>query len=98
VKVADDKITVENVNHPGKTHRVDRIKYEAARKTMLALLPKAEPGLTQAELVAAMKAALPDDLFPGGATGGWWTKCVHLDLEAKGVMVRHGKPNRYRLA
>lgn len=91
-----DKIAVENVNHPGQTTKVDRAKYEAMRTALLAALPAAEPGLSQAEMSAAAKARLPDALFPGGATAGWWVKCVQLDLEAKGLVVRHGKPLRWR--
>lgn len=92
------RIAIENVNHPGQTTNVDRAKYEAARKAMLDALPVDGPGLNQAEMVAAVKARLPDDLFPGGATGGWWTKAVQLDLEAKGLVRREGKPVRWRRA
>jgi len=39
---------------------------------------------------------LPDDLFPGGAKAGWWSKAVQLDLEAKGVIARESsKPLRW---
>lgn len=91
-----DTILVENVNHPGKTHAVNRIKYEAMKAVLLGVLPDAEPGLTQAEMIQAVKARLPEDLFPGGQTAGWWVKAVQLDLEAKGQMARHGKPLRFR--
>jgi hypothetical protein len=93
-----DKIEVENVNHPGKTERVDRAKYEAMRAAMWAALPTDGPGLTAAALKLALLPALPEDLFPGGSTAGWWVKCVQLDLEAKGLVVRHGKPLRFRRA
>jgi hypothetical protein len=93
-----DKIAVENVNHPGKSSLVDRAKYEAMRASLLAALPAAEPGLTQAQMAEAAKHGLPDALFPGGATAGWWVKCVQLDLEAKGLVLRHGKPLRWRRA
>ena len=50
-------------------------------------------------MIEAVKAHLPADLFPGGAKVGWWTKCVQLDLEAKGVVIRDpGKPLRWRKA
>jgi hypothetical protein len=93
---ADDKIEVENVNHPGKTNRVDAIKYKAARVAMLKLLPREEPGLTQSEMTAAMRKALPRTTFPG-TTSSWWMKTVQLDLEAKGLVARDsGKPLRWR--
>jgi hypothetical protein len=45
-----------------------------------------------------VKPRLPDDLFPGGKTSGWWLKCVQLDLEAKGIVARHKtKPLRFSL-
>ncbi|HYE44333.1 MAG TPA: hypothetical protein VEA44_01025 [Caulobacter sp.] len=93
-----EKIEVENVIQPGKTYRVDRAKYEAMRAAMLAALPTAGPGLNAAELKAAILPRLPDALFPGGDKAGWWIKCAQLDLEAKGLVVREGKPLRFRRA
>lgn len=95
-----DKVVVENVNVPGQTSRVDAAKYHATRAALLKALPDAAPGLTQAEMIAASKRHLPEDLFPGGAKAGWWVKCVQLDLEAKGVVLRDAtaKPLRWRRA
>lgn len=84
-----------NVHNPGKTYKRDAVKYLAARKAFLALLPKAEPGLTQAELMAAMKKALPASQF--GTASGWWMKTVQLDAEARREVIRDGgKPLRWR--
>ncbi len=95
----EDKITVENVNHPGKTSRVDRAKYAAMKAAMLAVLPATAPGLNQAEIRTAVVPHLPEDLFPGGATAGWWAKTVQLDLEAKGELVREpSQPLRWHRA
>ena len=93
-----DTVMVENVVTPGSVRPVNREKYEAVRGPVLAALPGAEPGLSYAELKAAVLPHLPDALFPGGQTAGWWLKCVQLDLEAKGAIVRHGKPLRWRRA
>jgi hypothetical protein len=93
--MTDDKVEVLNVNHPGHSTRLDRGKYEAACKALLDALPAQQPGLTQREMTEAVRARLPDALFPGGATAGWWTKAVQLDLEARGKVARHGKPNRW---
>ncbi len=95
----DEKISVENVGQPGKTYRVDAAKYEATRKAVLKVLPGAAPGMTVADTIAAVKAHLPEALFPGGDKAGWWVKCVQLDLEAKRVIARTPAPVRlYRLA
>jgi hypothetical protein len=95
----DDKVTVENVNHPGKTSRVDAAKYHAMKQAMLQVLPQDEPGLTQAEMRRVVIPHLPDDLFPAGSTAGWWAKTVQLDLEAKGIVIREAtKPLRWHQA
>ncbi|MGL4310782.1 MAG: DUF6958 family protein [Paracoccaceae bacterium] len=86
--MAEDKITVENVGQPGKTYRVDAGKYTAMQAAVMAVLPDAAPGMKVADLIEAVKPKLPQDLFPGGDTAGWWVKCVQLDLEAKGVIAR----------
>ncbi|WP_295637677.1 hypothetical protein [uncultured Methylibium sp.] len=91
------RVTVENINVPGSTSQVDGIKYEAARRALLKALPARKPGLTQAEMLQAVPAHLPEEEFPGGAKAGWWIKCVQLDLEAKGVIERDrtAKPLRW---
>jgi hypothetical protein len=96
----DDKIEIENVNKPGKSERVDRAKYLAMRRALLAALPDEAPGLTVPGTKEALLPLLPDELFPQGATAGWWLKAVQLDLEAKGVIKRAPrKPvHLYRLA
>lgn len=93
------KIEIENVNQPGKTTRVDPDKYEAMKQALLKALPSKPPGLTTEALREAVLTHLPEELFPQGATAGWWRKGVQLDLEAKGIIAREdGKPLRlYKL-
>lgn len=94
-----EKIEVQNFTSPGHVYRVDREKYTAVRDAVLKHIPDDEPGRTPAELIAAIKPDLPQNLFPGGEKAGWWFKCVQLDLEAKGVIVRGPKsPVRLRKA
>lgn len=93
-----DKITVENVNHPGKTGRVNGEKYLAMRDAMLAVLSRKSEPVDQTTIKEAVKPLLPQTLFPGGATSGWWVKCVQLDLEAKGKLARTSdRPLRFYL-
>lgn len=93
-----DRVVVENVNVPGSRRSVDGAKYAAMKRALLKVVPKKEPGITQAEMFDAVVPHLPDDLFPGGETSGWWAKTVQLDLEAKGVLMRDwkAKPMRWR--
>lgn len=94
-----DKIEIENIVSPGHVHRVDRVKYEAMREALLAVLPPAAPGLTVAEAKERLLPLLPQPLFPGGAKAGWWLKAVQLDLEAKGTIAREtSKPLRLHKA
>ncbi|TDQ64302.1 hypothetical protein ATL17_2319 [Maritalea mobilis] len=94
-----DKVEVENVNTPGKITRVDAAKYNAMYKAMMQVLPHEAPGMVVKDVIAEAKKHLPDDLFPGGSTAGWWVKCVQLDLEAKKKIARAEKPpvRLYRL-
>ena len=92
-------IEVENVLHPGSIRRVQEDKYEAMKRAYLLILPTEAPGLTGAEIIEKVVPHLPEDLFPGGATAGWWAAAVQLDLEAKGIIKRGSvKPVRlYRV-
>ncbi|MGD9914303.1 MAG: hypothetical protein AB7S80_09485 [Rhizobiaceae bacterium] len=87
-------IEVQNIVSPDHVYKVDAGKYEAMKIAMLAVLPKAAPGVTPADIKSAVVPKLPQDLFPGGEKAGWWVKCVQLDLEAKGVLKRSEKPVR----
>ena len=94
-----DQIEVENVNHPGQVTRVDAAKYTAMKRAFLKILPRTSPGMTAEEIGDGVLPHLPEALFPGGATAGWWKKAVQLDLEAKGIVVREKtKPLRWRKA
>ncbi len=91
-----EKVEVLNVNVPDYRGWVDAEKYHATKEALLKILPKSSPGLTQKEMMAAIKATIDQKLFPGGAKSGWWMKCVQLDLEARGVVVREdSKPLRW---
>lgn len=90
--MADDKVEVRNINVPEHITRVDRAKYEDMRRALLAVLPNEAPGMKVADAKEALQGHLDQALFPGGATSGWWLKCVQLDLEFKGVIARADKP------
>ena len=93
---AVEKIEVRNVNVPGYVTKVDKAKYEAMRKAMLKALPRKPPGLTQQEIRDAVLPLLPEAEFPGGGKAGWWAKCVQLDLEARGTVIRDRKAKPLR--
>lgn len=87
-----EKIEIENVGQPGKTYRVDAIRFAAVKEAVLTTLPNEAPGMSVSDLIAAVKPKLPEELFPGGDKAGWWVKAVQLDQEAKKVIARADKP------
>ncbi len=89
-------VTARTVNQPGYTHRVRADMYAAMLKTMRKVLPRKEPGMTQAEMIDALARVAPRKLFPDRGKVSWWMKTVQLDLEAKKQMVREKtKPLRW---
>ncbi len=82
------KVEVRNANQPGWVGKVDAAKYEAMRAAVIRVLPRNAPGLTQTELRNKVVFHLPNEHFPQGEKADWWAKCVQLDLEAKGVLIR----------
>jgi hypothetical protein len=57
-------------------------------QALMKALPIETSGLSRAELISVVEPILPVELFPGGAKAGWWVKCVQLDREVKGDIVR----------
>jgi hypothetical protein len=92
-----DTVEVRNVNHPDYRGRVNAAKYAAMKNALMRGL-SGSVQLTQAEMKAAVLPHLPQNLFPGGKTSGWWSKTVQLDLEARGEMGRTStKPLKFFL-
>ncbi len=94
-----EKVTIQNVNVPGRTTRVDAMKYHAMRDALLKVLPKSPPGMTQKEMFKVLTGVVPSKLWPNGDKVGWWAKTVQLDLEAKRLVARDrtAKPLRWYL-
>ena len=67
--------------------RVDGAKYAAMKRVLLKVMPKKAPGFTETQMRAAVARTAPKTIFPK-TTHGWWAKCVQLDLEARGTLVR----------
>jgi len=81
------KVEVENVNVPDNKVKLNAAKYGAMYDSMMAVIG-AEP-MTYAAIKAGVLPILSQEHFPEGKTSGWWIKAVQLDLEAKGVLLRH---------
>jgi Family of unknown function (DUF6958) len=86
--MANNKIDVQNINHPDRIKSVDAAMYTAMRNAYLKIIPRHPPGLTLDAIRKRLPDVLPEDHFPGGAKANWWAKTVQLDLEAKGIIIR----------
>lgn len=95
---AGDTIEILNVNHPGKTERINAAKYHTVREAMLAAVPNTTEGIALADLADAVATHLPGGELPGGGQVGWYTMAVKLDLEARGLIERipGARPQRVR--
>ena len=78
----------DNVNKGSRGFAVTEEKYEPIRQAILASLPWNEKGMAFKELVAAVAARVPQELYPKAGSVSWYTKVVQLDLEAKGMIER----------
>ncbi len=93
------RMAVRTPNMPGYSNHVDAAKYAAMRKVLLRVMPAKAPGITQSEMMAAVGRTARKNTFPK-TTYMWWAKCVQLDLEARGELVRDpaAKPLRWHQA
>ena len=86
----------DNVNKGSRGFAVTEEKYEPIRQAILASLPWNEKGMAFKELVAAVAARVPQELYPKAGSVSWYTKVVQLDLEAKGMSILRKMAARQR--
>ena len=85
---SNEKVICETPTPGKKAKRIERWKYEAVRKAILAALPRrgegilfqALPGLVESRLAADERARL--------GSVNWYTATVKLALEVRGEIVR----------
>jgi hypothetical protein len=94
----DDRI---QLRHPDPTKRNARIAtdaYAVARRTVLAIVPATEPGITLNAYLAAMTAKLPRAKgWDPSLSAGWYAMAMKLDLEARGELKRINRKPPQRL-
>lgn len=96
--MAADKI---QLRHPDPTKRAARIASEAyavARRTVLAIVPAGEPGITLPTYLDEMAAKLPKAKgWDPSLSARWWAMAMKLDLEARGELKRINRKPPQRL-
>jgi len=68
--------------------RIDKAKYDAVRKAILAVVPRRGKGALFKALPKAVAKRIPADLLPRKGSASWYTTVVKLDLEARGLIRR----------
>jgi hypothetical protein len=94
----DDRIQLQ---HPDPTKRNARIAtdaYAVARRTVLAIVPAAEPGITLPAYLDEMAAKLPKAKgWDPSLSARWYGMAMKLDLEARGELKRINRKPPQRL-
>lgn len=85
------------LRHPDPTKKTARIAsdaYAVARRTVLAVVPAKEPGITLNAYLAAVAAKLPKAKgWDPALSASWYAMAIKLDLEARGELKRiNAKP------
>lgn len=80
------------LRHPDPTKKTARIApdaYAVARRTVLAIVPATEPGITLNAYLAAVAATLPKAKgWDPSLSASWYAMAMKLDLEARGELKR----------
>lgn len=90
-----DRITMLNPNTGREDGTISGHLYRPVRAAILTTLDEHD-GLRFADLRAQVEARTDDELW-ANASPGWYTTTVKLDLEARGLLTRAGKPQQLHL-
>ena len=84
---------------PGKKNaRMAGDSYAVARRTVMAIVPTEEPGITLNDYLAAMAERLPEaEGWDLSLSAGWYAMAMKLDLEARGELRRINRKPPQRL-
>lgn len=95
---SDDKMVCATPTPGKKAKRIDRWKYEAVRKAILAALPRRGEGMLFGDLPDEVERRLPAGDRARLGVIKWYTATVKLALEVRGEIVRvpGSKPQRLR--
>jgi len=93
--MADDKIMMRNPNTGRDDMRIDRAVYEPVRDAILAGLAD-EGELTNAQMHEEIERRTPAELWVDRSML-WYATTVKLHLEAEGMIVVQGSPQRLAL-
>ena len=95
---ADDRIQLRHPNPSTKTARIASNAYDVARRTVLAIVPADEPGITlDAYLDEVAIRLLKARGWDPALSASWYAMAMKLDLEARGELKRINRKPPQRL-
>jgi hypothetical protein len=87
--MADEMVQLRHPDPSKKTARMASDAYAVARRTVLAIVPATEPGITLNAYLAAVAAQLPKTKgWDPSLSASWYAMAIKLDLEARGELKR----------
>lgn len=92
-----DRVPCRTPNSDKPPKSIDRWKFDAVRRAILASLPAAGDGVAWADLPGLVAARLPADRRAGLGSVPWYTVTVKLELERRGEVRRVAGPGPQRL-
>lgn len=92
----DQRVMMLNPNTGREDQRIRWSFYEPVRAAILGAIGDAGV-LAYADLRDAVETRTPVDMWED-ASVGWYTATVKLDLEARGLIIREGSPQKLRLS
>lgn len=96
--MAADEVQLRNPDPGKRTTSVARNTYAVARRTVLAVVPAEEPGITLDDYLAEMTSRLPKaEGWDRSLSPGWYAMAMKLDLEARGELRRINRKPPQRL-
>ena len=91
----EERVMLQNPNTGRDDLRIKRSIYDPVRAAILDAITEAGE-IAFSELNDEVEGRTPPELWEN-ASVAWYTVSVKLDLEAKGLIVKEGSPQRLRL-
>ena len=96
--MASREIQLRHPDPGKKTARIAGDAYAVARRTVLAIVPAGEPGITLPAYLDEMAAELPKAKgWDPSLSARWYAMAMKLDLEARGELKRINRKPPQRL-
>jgi len=81
-------IVTKTVTEGAGGTRIDKAKYEAFRKAILAIVPKNKTGILFKDMPKLVAQKISKEMLPAKGSASWYTTVVKLDLEARKLIER----------